>query len=278
MDIHNAGCCNPYFDCNWWSDFSHERECLFIGGIESFMIKAIQYVPANHNYKQYVTPITMLQKMIRGFPIYIRKPSRKDVRYLYKLISEECPDTILPPSQEIKTMKRETPTFVKSLFHHFCINVTNVKINYLYQNTKQWCPTQFGFKIFSSLFMVSQNNIFNISLIVNLFKNMEEFVLFDYGIVNNKWQYVSSIKLNDEFCVNIIETLKILNHLSSLALKLRHLIFIKPSSSIATFIKNNQQKFNSLKWCLSQKTYKDKYWRNCDESLFIEPLNSKKQN
>ena len=215
--------------------------------------------------------MTMLHRLLHGAPIRIRKPSKKDYKYMSKLIFDECGDDFdVLFHASMKNIKRKTPTFISTLFHHFCINVTKAEMNLKAWTSGQLNSQQFGCKVFSKLFMIPDTDIFNTTLIVSLFQNMEEFILFQNGNVNRKWQYISSVDLNNIFCANIISTLKMLNASSS-SLKIKHFIFVKPASSISTFIQNNQQKFNSLGWSLSQKTYKHNFWGNCDDCLYIEP-------
>ena len=269
LDIQRNAGAQFFFYCGWWSDYSQEEECLYIGGLLRMAFKTIRNIPQNLNYESYIAPITMLNDMITGCPITIRKPLKKDCKYMNKLIFDECGDDTIGLFDKMKVIKAKTPTFINSLFHHFCVNVTELHINLNHMNKENvYKNTQFGYKVYKSIFY-SDGDAFDARILVKLFQKVEKFAVFNcYSPLRG---YESSMDLNDRFSVNLISTLKLLNNLSS-TFKLEYLIFVKPSSSISTFIKSNQQKFKSLKWSLSQNTFKHSFWRDCKDCLYIQPL------
>ena len=88
LEIMNVGAYHPFFFCDWWSDYSAEEECLFVAGLQSFIFSSMRNIPQNENYQQYITVTSTLKSMVSGAPIKIRKPKKKDVRYMNKLIQE----------------------------------------------------------------------------------------------------------------------------------------------------------------------------------------------
>ena len=238
-----------------------------------FQFTSIRNIPLNQNYSNYIVPITMLQSMISGHPINIRKPEKRDLKYMTKLLSETAADfgTLLPGKSKITTT---TPSFVKRLFTHFTINVTKVTIT-MNAMDQVYCygRTLFGFKMFCGLFMHSDGKTFNTSLMINVFKNLKCFVLFRKvaNLQRRKWDYCASVELNDIFFRDIFESIRILNQRTSSPFK--SFMFVKPSiSSIQSFIVKNQQKFEAMNWYLSIETYKDKERGDCDECLCVSKL------
>ena len=55
----------PFWDCAWWSDFSHEAEWLFLGGIQPFQFLTIRNIPQRINYEKFVSVISGIGHMIR---------------------------------------------------------------------------------------------------------------------------------------------------------------------------------------------------------------------
>ena len=160
-----------------------------------------------------------------------------------------------------------------TLFHHYVINVKQVKINFLRwdkQFKNRGKRPQFGCSLFRSIFYVNDDT-FNTTILIQLFKNMNELIMFN--IYNTRRGYNPSLDLNDRFVANIIESINILNILSSSSsLRFAHFIIVKPKSSITSFINDNQNRFKSINWYLSKQTYKDNWGTVCDDCLFISPL------
>ena len=266
---------NNFFYCNWWSDFSHEEECLFLGGLTYFYFTTIRNIPKNKNYKNYIGPITMLDDIIGCSPLK-RKPKTKDRQYLAALMEQENGE-MNGLSHTKKNKKRVTPTFVKQLFHHYVLNVKKINISMDMMNTEQLNSHQFGYKMFTPLFMIPNTDMLDTGTMVRLFQNLEHFVLYEivYIPATRQWGYGESIFLNEIFIANIMESIILLNSRSlSSSMKFKAFKFVKPKSSISTFINNYQQKFNALNWYLSQQTYKENFWGDCDECLSIAPLSN----
>ena len=85
MDIKNAP--GPYFwDCQYWSDFHEESECLFLGGLFPFQIQSIRHIPSRTNYRRYIIPMNMLSRMLVGYHSHTRMAIDRDLRMLKELI------------------------------------------------------------------------------------------------------------------------------------------------------------------------------------------------
>ena len=158
-----------FWQCEWWSDFSAEQECVFLGGLTDFTFNSIRNMTTNKNYQSYIAPITMLKNMVYGESIKIKKPTEQDVKYMNKLIFEEISG---------KDSMTTTPSFITKLFHNVAKNVKTVKIAMHNMNVENFRGGVYGFSIFSDLFMISDTKSFNTTLMVKLFENMENFILF----------------------------------------------------------------------------------------------------
>ena len=156
LDIANtAGA--MFFFCKWWSDFSQEEECLYMGGLTHFQFTNIRNIPKHETYAHYIVPITMLQDMIGAHASYIRKATKKDLYCMARLISEQVGDLSLSSFGKMN-LKRKNPPFVTRLFKHFTLNVETVKIAMNTTEYEQYNLSTFGFKMFESLFMVSRRD------------------------------------------------------------------------------------------------------------------------
>ena len=261
-----------YFDCKWWSDFSQEEECLFIGGLAHFIFRTIRYIPKNENYQNYIAPITMLDLMVTANPILLRKANQRDYRNLRALMYSELGESMIIKKEK---ERRIIPELVSRLFHHFCVNVKKVKLNLMWMHIEQYISTQFGYKAINPLFIVPNTKIVDTNVMVKLFKNMEIFIVFtiSYDSTAKLWKYAETMKLDATFVANIIESIKILNSRAlSSSSRFKHFIYIKPKSKISKFIDENQARFKKINWHLYQSTYKDNYWGDCRDCLYIAPL------
>ena len=211
----------------------------------------------------------MLQQMIDGFPITIKKPSGRDLKYMVSLLSEEVAGFADSVGEKLK-IKTTTPPFVKRLFKHFTKNVNKVTIPMHIMN-KEKNQDAYGFKIFNGLFVYPDTNVFKTSLMIKLFKQIKQLAVFKRvaNFNRNCWEYGASCEINDIFFHDISESICILNERGSSSFK--SFMFIKPSipSSIESFIVQNQQKFKKMNWYLSKQTYKDTYRGHCDDCLCI---------
>ena len=208
----------------------------------------------------------MLNDMIIGDPITITRPTKTHLRYMKRLIYSQIDSTTFKK----KLIQKVTIPFITRLFHHFSINVVKVLFNLKLCDVSSEYDPQFGYKIFQSIFS-SNNKPFNPQILLQLFVNLEEIVVFSQ--INPMTGYEPSVALNNEFVSNVMESINILNHRSLTApLKLKHFIIVNPKSRINIFINENQDTFKSLNWFLSQQTYKDNASGNCDECLFISCL------
>merc|ERR1719203_2174542 len=67
VDIWNDKKSETLFEALLWSDFHEESEYFFIGGLQTFRFLTIRDIPRRKDFKPFITPISMLQKMIKGY-------------------------------------------------------------------------------------------------------------------------------------------------------------------------------------------------------------------
>ena len=270
----------PFICCGSWSDYSSEREYLFLGGLQPLIFTTIRDIPTNTNYQKWIQPISMLQSMIRGAPIITRQATKSDVKYLFWLLVD-CvltKELFLSIGCCLKKLglkqykKKKKPPFIINLFKHFIVNVKEVMINLRFMNVEEiW--GDYGFKLFLPLFFdVLDSSRPNMKLFLSIFTNLEKFVIFTMVYSNRKWKYGSTINLDDNFCNDIFGAINILKE-RNLKSNLKYIAITKPKSSIYKFINNHKDKFNQLNFTLYSHQYTHSFFGECKECLYIAPNN-----
>ena len=268
----------PFLDCGAWSDFSNEREYLFIGGLQPLFVKSVRDIPTNTNYGNYVETISMFTSMIRGTPTTLRAPIKRDVKYLYSLLSDvihinkylEFRSDLNSLGLE-KYLHKKKPIFITNLFKHFIINVKKIEINLLHMNVvdkfKQW--NMYGFKIFLPLiFNASTQTRPSMTLFISLFSKCGRVILYD---IHNRDEYKSTITLDDEFTTDVLRAIQFIQERNTRS-PLKYIAITEPKDSIPDFINNHSDKFNALNWRLYHESWTDNaYLGQCENCLYIVP-------
>ena len=130
---------------------------------------------------------------------------------------------------------------------------------------------QFGFRLFSGLFMIS-SSMANLRLLTKLFSKTKTIILYTREYINGKWDWGQTTELNKVFVEEVVNTINDANN--NLKLEIESIMITKPKSDISAFIKKYKQKFVEINWRIYQDTYNDSFWGNCSECLFISPNNA----
>ena len=93
VEIRNSGKNLLLFRADYWSDFTEERECLFIGGLQPFAFVSIHDNALQQDYRVFIEPLTAFTTLIRGWPFTVRPLNKKDSKALDLLISDRLSPT-----------------------------------------------------------------------------------------------------------------------------------------------------------------------------------------
>ena len=244
----------PFWNCSWWSAFSHEAECLFLGGIEPFQFLTIRNIPKRINHEKFVTAISGIGRMIIGKPTNGLEGgfTHHHVECLKSLIKDEMANCM---ELGIKT---KTPPFIAKIFHHFCLDTTKIMINkrvFGYNEKSQSFGIVHGYSLFKNIFCIDNDDGFNISSLIPIFKNLRTVVILNRA----SHKYKESIRLDSIFIDDLYKTIEIIKDISSLSRSFKEIVVIWPLTSIDAFIDEQQNKLEKLGWKAVQKTYEDTF-------------------
>eukprot|EP01083_Nonionella_stella_P200706 734775_1 len=164
------------FDCDKLSAFSHEKETLFFGGKTILKIFSLrQYVDNSwKDYKQYMKPMNIINRMIHGLGINIQDESQhNDVNELNRKMAFELMKRALCIFNA-DTSQMEVPLYIQKLWNHYTFNTT-ITLN-LTQLTKDY-------KWMNPLFMKTNDRndtdsqiLLNVADICAIFNKADEIV------------------------------------------------------------------------------------------------------
>ena len=207
------------WDCQWWSDFHDEAECLFLGGLAEFQILSIRNIPSRTNYQRYIIPMNMLAQMLREWQSHTRMATERDVNRLRELIIEQI------ARKHALSLPSETDGYVLSLFDYFCVNVKKVVINMDWMRTDQWKNKWFGYRMFRPLFFENENdNSLKFQYFLEFLPNLQQFVV----LYQESKPYLPSILVNKEFVLRLMEVMKFIDGHKSLRKTFVRFIVVTP--------------------------------------------------
>ena len=267
--VEMDGKCSPFlWDCQWWSDFHEEAECLFLGGLIAFSVQSIRHIPSRTNYKRYIAPMYMLSRMLEGYHYLLRLATERDVNRLRELITEQIGE------KHALSLPSETDRYILSLFHYFCVNVKEVVINMDWMRTDQWVSKKrmmrFGYKIFRSLFFEKENaESLKIKLFLDFLPHLERFIVFDHI-----GRYVPSIFVNEDFLQRAVRVIEYVNGHKSLSKSFQGITVVRPKMEDSLDIGKTAEKYNYLfsgkGWRLKEITYRHSGGGGEVEAISIE--------
>eukprot|EP01084_Bolivina_argentea_P304994 526826_1 len=243
-----------YFDCSWVSDFSNEREFLFIS--MNTPIRFINIINANLQieYFIYTNAITIIDNMMNGW--YFESDFKVFEKYkYYKNIGMQRSNTLslgAKPISDIQKLnvvrliknelgmngKSGVDQYITALFHNICTKRLRMRIDMqtmFCEISKQYVFLQGynGYLFLKNFFFEPNSEIIKFKIINNLYKNLE-----NIGIEN-----LSNISA--AYLDKILIHLSILNtssKIKSILLTLKKGIVI----DLQTLIKSYKSKFMSI--------------------------------
>ena len=127
VDIHNNKKGQMVFEAVLWSDYHEESEYFFIGGLKTFQFLTIHDVTNQRDYKSFIAPMSMLKRLIWGYPYKMRPITKFDAKILDRMITDNLSDSV----------STKIPLYIQRLFANFTNNVQRVEINMDIMNRAQ---------------------------------------------------------------------------------------------------------------------------------------------
>ena len=252
------------FEALLWSDFTSEREYFFIGGLEKFSFIAIHDVVRQKNYSPFILPMTMLQRMIRGFPYKIGAITALNVQSLKLLISNCLCRT---------TSCSRTGVYINKLFRNLTNNVRRVEFNGYWMNRHEESSKygRFGYRLLKPLFFTdcgSTEEVIDFSLIFRLFSNKLETVIVE-NIPGPPFR--PSISLNDAFHRSLVKGLEIVSSSPRLSKTFKEIIVIEPKGDLDGCIDSLHQVVGEKGFKMEKGSYfHSKRGAKSDKCLFVK--------
>ena len=241
-----------FWDCEYWSDFHEEAECLFLGGLVLFDILTIRHIPSRKNYRRYIAPMNMLAQMLRGYPSYVRMATKRDVKTLSELISGQI------ANEQGLSMQSQTDGYILGLFQYFCVHLEEVVINLDWMRFDHWKNKQFGYKIFRSLFFLDEDDeTLKIQYFLKFLPKLKQFVVFyrPFG------DYKPSLSMTDSFMNRLVEMIQFVNGHKILSKSFESLIVVEPKLvdgiDRESFVMRYQSVFAQFGWKVESTEYTD---------------------
>ena len=271
----------PFIDCGYWSDYSSEREFLFLGGLDPLEMKSVRDIPTNTNYGKWIEALHMLEKIVNGEAVDLRKPMKRDVKYAFQLIVDEiigidafssigCSLNNIGIKQYVKKKK---PKFIANLFKHWVVNVKKIMMKLDDMFDEDFGYGDYGFKLFLPLiFDQKTQSRPNMKLFLSVFSNLRKFVIFNrvYDDSEHRWTYGLSIDLDDDFSDDLLKAIKISKQ-SNRKSTLKSIAIAKPKGDIANFIDSHEKAFDELNFRLYSDQFDHSYFGPCEKCLYIAP-------
>ena len=240
------------WDCQWWSDFHDEAECLFLGGLLPFGVQSIRHIPSRTNYKRYIAPMNMLSCMLRGYHFLSRLATERDVNRLRELITEQIAE------KHALSLSSATDGYILSLFHYYCVHLEKVVINMDWMHLDHYENRMFGYKMFHSLFFENENdNSLKLLYFLQFLPKLEEFVILHEPYDG----FEPSILVNEAFIKSLLKGLDFINNHKTLKKSFVRFVVVKPKtgdvSGINGLVDKDQSVFIQKGWKVVESSYFD---------------------
>eukprot|EP01084_Bolivina_argentea_P130293 230008_1 len=188
LELENDKQLTFYMDCSQFSCFSNESECLFIGGfsqIPFISIRNLNRTPVAV-YEDSVQAISILTKMFSGdFTLYA--VTKKNVKSI----------------QGVMTGNGVNDSYVSKSYGHFCLNIKSITFNTLFMTSNNLGHYPgldhkvYGYKPLYTIFYDETFDMVNLSLLLNLFSNLEKVVI-------EKWTITDKYEKSNIFSRNLM--------------------------------------------------------------------------
>ena len=263
VDIKNDQKGHFLFNCQPWSCYTEENERFFIGSFQTFEFLSIHHIGLLQDYQNFIRPMAMFNKMIKGY---------KFKTYAVRAVDVSCLKRLLESKSDI-------PIYIKRLFQNFLNNTKKIEINMQEMNKhKEGANSNsYGYRLFKPLFFLASTassqslEIIHLTKILNLFKHKLKNIEI-YNIQRAIDGFKPSISLNNLFMEEIIASIELINESVSLQSVFKEFIIVEPKESITNFINKQQALFNKYGWTLKKTKYEHPRRRSNSNSLSITRL------
>eukprot|EP01084_Bolivina_argentea_P034419 63689_1 len=167
-----------YFECAPFSDFSYEKECIWLGGIPIIIITNIINMQTNENYRSYIDGLNVLNDIMRGQKV---SATTKAIVRCYKMLKNQC-------------FENKYPIYIKELFNKYCNNVSRIIISSKCLLKDKKC------KSLKQLLCLGYNNhvkcsipvadFIDMKLLISLFPNLYQIEWFNTMNENHICEYI----------------------------------------------------------------------------------------
>eukprot|EP01083_Nonionella_stella_P014102 39652_1 len=153
-----------FFDCCGLSDFSNEKEALFLGGYDPLLIYTV-INPRTIDYRKYIKAINIISCLFNGSPYYgpaIKPLSKHTMKRVYTLLFA-------------KQQQHNIEPYVERLFTHYTENVKQVVIDWKLMTMEHDEMDQSikGFKFIKNMICMKTFHWIKMNRIQILFKHLE---------------------------------------------------------------------------------------------------------
>eukprot|EP01083_Nonionella_stella_P066945 176711_1 len=172
-----------YFDCAFYSNYVHEKECLFLGGVPVLIITNIINMQNGMNYGRYINALNIINCVLNG----TFEPMNSNNNYnVNKRAIELC--CALLRYQAGDTDNCKIPPYVANLLNEYCHSLTNIMIF--------WHNLQPGImRNMLQLFCDHQEDdvFFDFGVLSELFPNLQQIEYFNNHVESTTQQVVDYV-------------------------------------------------------------------------------------
>jgi len=252
VEINNGQGGQYLIPAQYWSDFTEEREYLFIGGLQIFEFISIHDMALQLDYAPFIVPISAMVAMLTGWMFTVRALTKMDLTALRCLISDRL---------SISESKTALTPYLRRLFANITHNFKpTIEINTMSMEGREY-QGSFGFKHFHPLFLAQYGDCKTCScktidfpMLLRLFGRTLESVVVYYTAGK---QFERSLMLNNSFVNALFAAFDVVSASFRLRQRFKSFIIVEPSiKDIGHFIEQNQTAFMEKGWAMKKGTYK----------------------
>eukprot|EP01083_Nonionella_stella_P041229 111787_1 len=165
-------------------------------------------------------------------------------------------------------MASKVPQYILNLWHHFLSKIKRIDVEWIAMITSGALDDdndQFGYGMFSPLFLSSDLSSLHFGAFIRILPNLEKLHLQMYGMPT----FGPTIPLGESFKTEVLQAISSLDKLSCI----REIIIVNPTTDIAEFISENKNEFNQNEWSLTKGNYKNLWVKEeCTNCLVIRKV------
>eukprot|EP01084_Bolivina_argentea_P168432 292088_1 len=277
LDVDRMNC----FECGWISNFPHEKEILFLGGLNRHTIETIINVKTNMNYDIYITAIRQMTYSSTNWSvsldilkpdkkptteekkIILKKPTTEQKQMIFRLMSHQFYRHEKYREQDDLAYEfKGCPPYIKKLLHEHCSNIQAIVFGEkLYPDSDK---QNFIFKTFFQL----ENKWADLGRLTTLFPQIE--------LIGFQFENIFAMEKSLEFTYQFIK--------DNTDIPLRLIIVkvevsdVEGKTKINDLVTKFTDKFKDMevKWKLRVRSIDDKFIDSTVKDLGINVTNSSK--